>query len=55
MPHLLLKGKSHGFSHFAEGNWGIISSFGGLDFNIRVSSATSSLLSSYDGYLRNIS
>ena len=32
VPHLSLKGKSHGFSGVAAGTWGIFSSYGGLAF-----------------------
>ena len=28
-PHLLARGKSHGFSRVAAGTWGIFSSYGG--------------------------
>ena len=28
-PHLSTRGKSHGFSRVAAGNWGIFSSYGG--------------------------
>ena len=28
-PHLAVRGKSHGFSRFAAGTWGIFSSYGG--------------------------
>ena len=28
-PHLLVRGKSHGFSGVAAGTWGIFSSYGG--------------------------
>ena len=28
-PHLAARGKSHGFSRFAAGTWGIFSSYGG--------------------------
>ena len=30
-PHLTMRGKSHGFSRVAAGNWGIFSSSGGDD------------------------
>ena len=32
VPHLSLKGKSHGFSGVSAGTWGIFSSYGGLAF-----------------------
>ena len=28
-PHLVARGKSHGFSRVAAGTWGILSSYGG--------------------------
>ena len=28
-PHLVVRGKSHGFSRFAAGTWGIFSSYDG--------------------------
>ena len=55
VPHLSLKGKSHGFSRVVAGTSGIFSSLAGWHFNNRVSLSTSALMSSYDGFLRNLS
>ena len=55
MPHLSLKGKSHGFSRVVQEPGLYSRVMAGCHFNTRVSSAPSALLSSYDGYLSNLS
>ena len=51
-PHLVARGKSHGFSGVAAGTWVyILELWRGYPFETRVCSAKSGLLSSYDGQL----
>ena len=54
-PHLSEMGKSHGFSRFAAGTWGIFSSLPrGWPFKTHVCSAMSGVLSNNEGHLSNI-
>ena len=51
-PHLVARGKSHGFSRVAAGTWGIFSSWDGNAHSKRdVSLVKSGHLSRYDGHL----
>ena len=54
VPHLTARAKSNGFSRVAEGTLDIFSISAGMIFKARVCSATSGLLSSYEGHLKNI-
>ena len=54
MPHLTARAKSNGFSRVAEGTLDIFSISAGMIFKARVCSATSGLLSSYEGHLKNL-
>ena len=50
-----MRGKSHGFSRVAAVTWGTFSSYGGDGHSKLVFvQATSGLLSSYEGHLRNL-
>ena len=53
-PHLAARGKSHGFSRVAVGNFGIFSSYGVDVHSKRVCSVKSGYMSSYEGQLRNV-
>ena len=51
-PHLVARGKSHGFSRVAAGTWGIFSSYDGNSHSITgVCLLKSGDLSRYDGHL----
>ena len=52
-PHLAAKRKSHGFSRVTAERY-ILELQWGISFIARVCSAMSGLLSSYEGYLRNL-
>ena len=53
-PHLAARGNFHGFSRVAAGP-GVYSRVkAGMALKTRVCSATSGLLSSYEGHLRNL-
>ena len=54
-PHFSLMGKSHGFSRLRQVPGVYSRVMVGWHFNTHVSSATLAILSSYDGYLRNLS
>ena len=54
-PHLVARVKSHGFSRFATGTWGVFSSYGGLEFEYSCFFSKVSPPVYYDGYLRNLS
>ena len=51
-PHLVARGKSHGFSRDAAGTWGIFSSYdGNAHFEREFVFLKSGHLSRYDGHL----
>ena len=54
-PHIAVRGKSHGFSRILVGTWSIFLSYSGDDpLKALVCSATSGLLSTYEGHLTNL-